>query len=56
MSLEELQQVYNSLKECDPDVEYFNWGPSLNFAQERKKQALKILRKAIKEKKNEPAN
>ena len=53
MTLEELQQVFDSLKECDPDVEYFNWGPSLQFAQNRKKEALKILRREIKKAKNE---
>lgn len=48
MTLEELQKVYDSLKECDPDVEVFNWGPSWEFARQRKEEALKILRKEIK--------
>ena len=52
MTLEELQKVYDSLKECDPDVEVFNWGPSWEFAKQRKGEALRILRKEIKEVKN----
>jgi len=48
MTLEELQKVYDSLKECNPEVEVFNWGPSWEFAKQRKEEALKILRKEIK--------
>lgn len=56
MTLKELVQVYESLKECDPDVEYFNWGPSWEFACQRKEAALKILKRAIKEANNERTN
>lgn len=48
MTLEELKKVYESLKECDPDVEVFDWGPSWELARRRKEEALRILRKEIK--------
>lgn len=48
ITLENLIKVRESLKECDPDVEYFSWGPSLSFAQKRKAEALKILDAEIK--------
>jgi len=48
MTLEELKQIRESLEECGPDVENFSWGPTLHFAQERRKQALKILNREIK--------
>lgn len=48
MTLEELIQIRDSLKECDPDVEKFSWGPTLEFAEQRKNAALKILNKEIK--------
>ena len=53
MNLDELKQIKESLKECKPDVEDFSWGPSWEMAQDRKKAALKILRRAIKECKKE---
>lgn len=49
MTLSELKQIMESLKECDPDVEYFCWGPTYEFAKQRKEAALKILRREIKE-------
>ena len=45
---EELIQIKESLDECGPDVEYFSRGPSYEFAQQRKKSALKILKREIK--------
>lgn len=56
MTLEELKKVYNSLHELDPDIEKFSWGPTYAFAQKRQTEALQILRKAIKESKNERSN
>lgn len=49
MTLDELKQVKESLKECRPSVEDFAWGPTFEFAEKRKVAALKILRHAIKE-------
>ena len=49
MTEKELKQVKESLRECKPDVEDFSWGPSYEFAEKRKIEALKILRRAIKE-------
>ncbi len=48
MTLEELKQVKESLRECDPDIEYFSWGPSFEYAKSRKKNALKILNREIR--------
>lgn len=47
MTLEELEQVYNSLIECGPDVEDFSWGPTYEFAMQRRETALKILKQAV---------
>jgi len=48
MTLIELKEIRESLKECKPDVEDFSWGPSLEFALKRKRDALKILNQEIK--------
>ncbi len=48
MTLEELYAVKKSLEELTPDVEDFSWGPSYEFAKQRKAEALKILRREIK--------
>lgn len=53
MTIKELQTVYDSLTECGPDVEDFSWGPTYEFAMQRRETALKILKKAIEDKKNE---
>ena len=53
MTLEELYKIKKSLEELDADVETFNWGPSLEFARQRKAEALKIVRREIKALKNE---
>lgn len=47
MTLEELEQVHNSLLECGPDVEDFSWGPTYEFAMQRRETALKILKREI---------
>lgn len=52
MTFDELQKVYESLLECGPDVEYFSWGPTYEFAMQRRETALNILKKAIQEKNN----
>ncbi len=48
MTLEEAIKVEESLKELTADVETFNWGPSWEFANQRKAEALKIIRREIK--------
>jgi hypothetical protein len=48
MTLEELKQIKESLQECNPSVEDFSWGPTLEFAQQRKQSALKIINREIK--------
>lgn len=45
MTLQELEQVYNSLLECGPDSEDFNWGPTYEFAMQRRETALKIIKR-----------
>jgi hypothetical protein len=50
MTLSELQQVKMSLTECGPNVEDFNWGPSYDFAMQRRTQALTIIENAIQQK------
>lgn len=52
MTLKELEQIYSSLIECGPDVEDFSWGPTYEFAMQRRETALKILQNAIEEKRN----
>lgn len=52
MTIKELEQVYSSLIECGPDVEDFSWGPTYEFAMQRRETALKILQNAIEEKRN----
>lgn len=52
MTLKELEQVYSSLMECGPDVEDFSWGPTYEFAMQRRETALKILKNAIEEARN----
>jgi hypothetical protein len=53
MTLEELYKLKDSLEELTADVETFNWGPSWEFANQRKKEALKIVKREIKRIKNE---
>lgn len=48
MTLEEAVKVKESLRELSADVETFNWGPSWEFANQRKTEALRIINKEIK--------
>lgn len=47
MTLAEAIKIKESLEELSADVEDFSWGPTLYFAQERQKEALRIIRKEI---------
>ena len=47
-----LKKVLESLKELSVDVEDFSWGPTYEFACERQKEAIKIMKKYLKELKN----
>lgn len=47
MDKEKLQKVYDSLSECTPPVESFSWGPTYEFALQRRTEALKILEKEL---------
>jgi hypothetical protein len=47
MTLEQLKTVKESLEECGPNVEDFDWGPSYELAKQRRRKALKILETAI---------
>lgn len=53
MTLLELKLIRESLQECHPDVRDFSWGPTLSMAQKRRETALKLIRRAIKETKND---
>ena len=48
MTLEEAIKVKESLDELEATAEKFDWGPSQHFAQERQKEALRIIRKEIR--------
>ena len=49
MTLDELKKIKESLEECRPHVEDFSWGPTLEFAIERREDALSILKREIKD-------
>ena len=53
MTLDEAIKVKESLQELSADVETFNWGPSWEFANQRKAEALRIIKQEIKRLKNE---
>jgi hypothetical protein len=53
MTLEDLIKVRDSLKECNPSVEDFCWGPTYEFAQKRRDKAMFILTKEIRRIKND---
>ena len=53
MTLEEAIKVKESLQELTADVEELSWGPSRDFANQRKAEALKIIDKEIKRLKHE---
>ena len=48
MTLEEAVKVKESLRELSADVETFSWGPSWEFANQRKAEALRIIEREIK--------
>ena len=48
MTLEELIKVKESLEELEATAEKFNWGPSQAFAQQRQKEAIRIVKREIK--------
>ena len=48
MTLEDLIKIKESLEELDADVETFDWGPSLEFARQRKQEALRLINREIK--------
>lgn len=48
MTLDEAIKIKESLEELSADPEVFNWGPTLTFAKERKREALRIIRSEIK--------
>ena len=48
MTLDDIKRIRESLKECKVDIEDFSWGPSFELAEKRRKAALKILKKEIK--------
>lgn len=48
MTLEEAIKVKESLSELSADPEVFNWGPSWEFANQRKDEALTIIKQEIK--------
>ena len=56
MTLDDLQKVLGSLQELDPDVEKFSWGPTYSFAVSRQDEAIRIVKRAIKELKNKQDN
>ncbi len=47
MTLEELRKVKESLQELEATAEKFDWGPSQAFAQERQKEAIRIVNREI---------
>ena len=49
MNLKEAYKVLESLQELSVDVEDFSWGPSYEFARDRQKEAIKIIKDVIKE-------
>lgn len=48
MTLEELIKVKESLEELEATTEKFDWGPSQAFAQQRQKEAIRIVKREIK--------
>lgn len=49
MTLDELKLVLEVLMECQPDVEDFSWGPTLDFAQKRRENVLALVNQEIKQ-------
>jgi hypothetical protein len=49
MTLENLQKVLESLQELEATAEKFNWGPTCTMAQKRQDDAIKIVKREIKQ-------
>jgi len=43
LTLEEAIKIKESLEELSVDAEDFSWGPTYEFAKQRKAEALKII-------------
>ena len=52
MELTELNEVLESLRELSPDIEDFSWGPSYEWAMQRRKRSIEIINKEIEKHKN----
>ena len=52
MELSELNEVLDSLRELSPDIEDFSWGPSYEWAVQRRKKSIEIINKEIEKLKN----
>ena len=52
MELKELNEVLESLKELSPDIEDFSWGPSYEWAMQRRKRSIDIINIEIAKCKN----
>lgn len=48
MTLEDAEKIQASLTELSPDIEDFYWGPSYDFAMQRRKESLNIIQNEIK--------
>lgn len=48
MTLIEAEKIKSSLNELSPDLESHSWGPSLEFAKDRQREALRIIRREIR--------
>ena len=48
MKLDDALKIKESLTEMRPHVEDFSWGPSHHFAEDRQKEALRIINREIK--------
>lgn len=49
LNIHELKQIKEVLDECRPNVEDFSWGPSLDFAQKRRDEARKLIKREIRQ-------
>ena len=52
MTLEDAIKIKESLEELEATAEKFDWGPSQAFAQRRQAEAIRIIKREIKEIKN----
>jgi hypothetical protein len=48
ITLIELKKIRDSVAELSPNVEEFSWGPSYEFALQRKEEVLNILNREIR--------